>query len=130
MRSTAVAAGLAAALALVPMAAPGASAADGTRLEARMTKACQRVPPAIERTRKLQQRLGAEAGTRGSLAWLAARQARAAANDKDDRAQLLASRLEFRRELAGILPDRLTWLQQAQARCDRKAANPSGGASS
>ena len=128
MRSTAMAAGLAMVLAVAPMAAPGASAADGTQLKARMTKACQRVPQALERTRKLQQRLGADAGTRGSLAWLAARQAKAAANDQDDRARMLASRLEFRRELAGILPDRLTWLQQAKALCDDKAANP--GASS
>jgi hypothetical protein len=124
-KSMAIAAGLAAALAVVPMAAPAASASDGDQLKQRMVKACQRVPHAIERTQKLQHRLGADATTRGSLAWLAAQQQKAAANGHADRAQMLASRLEFRQELAGILPDRLTWLQQAQAICAKKAANPS-----
>ena len=140
MKSMAIAAGLAAALAVVPLLAPSASASDGeqltnqTQLTKRMAVACKRVSHAIERTQKLQQRLDAAATTRGSLAWLEAQQTKAAANNHADRAQLLASRLKFRQELAGILPDRLTWLRQAQELCDKKAANPStttsGGASS
>lgn len=133
-QSTVVAAGLAAALAVVPMVAPSASASDGGAdngaLQARMSRACKRVPQMIGRTRKLQTRLGADASTRGSLAWLAAQQAKATANGHAERAQMLGSRLTFRRELAGILPDRLTWLQQAQAICDSKAANPSASTGS
>jgi hypothetical protein len=120
----AVAAGLAATLAVVPMVAPSATASDGEQLHQRMSKACGRVPQLLARTEKLQGRLSADASTRGSLAWLAAQQAKASANGHADRAQMLASRLTFRRELAGILPDRLTWLRQAQAICERKAANP------
>jgi hypothetical protein len=130
VKSTAVAAGRAAALGLVPMAAPAACASDGDQLKARMSKACARVPHLVERTQRLQLRLSADAATRGSLAWLEAQSAQAASNGHADRAQMLDSRLTFRRELAGILPDRLTWLRQAQAICDKKAVNPSATAGS
>ena len=133
MKSMAIAAGLAAALAVVPMAAPTASASDGEQLKHRMAVACKRVPLAIARTERLQARLAADASTRGSLAWLQAQQEKASENGHDDRAAMLASRLTFRRELAGILPDRLTWLEQARDLCAKQAADPastSGGPTS
>jgi hypothetical protein len=122
------ASGLAGTLAVTGLAATGATAAetgDGAgEPRHRLVTACARVPHAVERTERLQARLAGDAETRGSLAFLEDRIARATQAGHDDVATVLTARLEFRRELAGILPSRLEYLAVASDVCAEHDAKP------
>jgi hypothetical protein len=120
--------GLAGTLAMTGLATTGATAAEPEEragvAKHRLVAACARVPLAIERTERLQARLAADDQTRGSLAFLESRIARATAAGRDDVARVLAARLEFRRELAGILPTRMDYLVVARDACAEHDAEP------
>ena len=80
-------------------------------------KVCARVPVALARVQKVQTRFAADASTKGSIAYLEARIAKAQADGKTDVVRLLTDRLTMRKDLAGILPDRLKQLQDSQEVC-------------
>jgi hypothetical protein len=95
------------------------------RVDERLDEACRRIPIRLERVRAAQHRLAAGATTRGSIAYLEARIARAEAAGQDDAARLLGNRLATRRDLAAALPDVLVRLEDSQQVCtDRAATSP------
>ena len=96
--------------------APATTTAAGGRL----ATACDRVPEAIKRTKNLGARTAADARTRGSLAWLQAEADAAQAAGHADLATLLRGRLQVRKDLAALLPDRLTMLEQAEKLCGER----------
>jgi hypothetical protein len=104
----------------VPLPVASDDPADATELPgARLTRSCARIPARIATVEKLRTRLHADAGTRGSLAFLQARLDRANAAGRTDRARLLGDRLALRKDLDAGLPDVLTRLTDAKAVCDR-----------
>lgn len=98
----------------VPAPAAASDAAADTQ---RVDLACDRLPNLLLRAENLSERLAADAGTPGSLAWLDARAEAAQAAGRDDLATALRNRLEVRSDLAALLPDRIARLEQAQAWC-------------
>ncbi|HVN12985.1 MAG TPA: hypothetical protein VMT69_12900 [Kineosporiaceae bacterium] len=86
----------------------GAAAAAGER------RRCAQVPEAIDRTRELERLLAAGADTPGSLAYLRHRIDTARSEHRDQLVSILDKRLDFRRQLASFLPERLALLQKAQ----------------
>ena len=80
-------------------------------------KACNRLPARLARVQKLQARLDGDASTKGSIAALQARIDAATAAGKRDAVRLLTDELAIRKDVAGILPDRVAKLQDAQAVC-------------
>jgi hypothetical protein len=112
------AAGIAAGVALTGV--PGAAAVtipDDGVLHQRLECFCTRVPHLVERAEKVQPRLAGDADTRGSLAWLRARVARAEGEGRGRAANRLERRLERRTELAERLPERLENLRKARTEC-------------
>jgi hypothetical protein len=136
------AAGLAAGLAIsgvtaASAAAPSAAPADitlpsGGVLEHRVTRFCSRVPNLIERAGRAQTRLSGDAGTRGSLAWLKAKQAQAQKNGRRHVVNRLDRVIERRTERLSKLPTVKENLVKAQTECatlDLPAPTPSGSGS-
>jgi hypothetical protein len=78
---------------------------------------CVRVPVALARVQKVQTRFAADVNTKGSIAYLEARIAKAQSEGKTDVVRLLDDRLVMRKDLAGILANRLEQLQDAQQVC-------------
>ena len=91
-----------------------AGAGDG-RLMKRLQRACDRIPNLLTRSENLQTRLAADASTRGSLAHLEARIAKARAAGKTDLATALENRLKVREDLQDLLPARIEQLKKAQS---------------
>jgi hypothetical protein len=87
---------------------------DG-RLMKRLQRACDRIPNLLTRSANLQTRLAGDASTRGSLAHLEARIAKARAAGKTDLATALQNRLKVRQDLQEILPARIEQLTKAQS---------------
>ena len=103
--------------------APAPSAATGTADHgARLAKACTRIPKRVERLERVQTRFHADAATRGSIAFLTARIAKADADGHADLARLLRDRLAVRKDLDGQLPDILAKLADAQQVCAEHAS--------
>ena len=86
---------------------------DGA-LMLRLQRACDRIPNLLTRSQNLQTRLAGDASTRGSLAHLEARIAKAQAAGKTDLATALQNRLKVRQDLQELLPARIEQLQKAQ----------------
>jgi hypothetical protein len=131
--------GLAVGLALTPMAA-GAAPADvtlpsGGVLEKRVDRFCDRVPQLIVRADKAQARISGDADTKGSLAWLKARRAKAEAKKGKHHERVvkrLDRRIERRTDRLAKLPQVRKNLQQAKTECaeiDRSAPTPAPSAS-
>ena len=118
------AAGLAAGLALtgatVASAATSASAPasvtlpSGGILEQRVTTFCGKVPDLLTKVDKAQARINGDAGTKGSLAWLKAKQAKAKHPRIADRLEL---RIKWRTERLAKLPEIKTNLTKAKSEC-------------
>jgi hypothetical protein len=121
------AAGLAAGLALTGAHVASASTAASTAasitlpsggvLEQRVTKFCDRVPALIQRADKAQTRIGGDADTKGSLAWLKAREAKAKANGHPRVVKRLERVIDRRTERLAKLPELKTKLSQAKDEC-------------
>ena len=90
---------------------------SGGVLEQRVTKFCGRVPKLIERAGKAETRLDAGADTKGSLAWLKAREAKATANHHPRVAKRIERRIERRTDRLKKLPDLKTRLASADKEC-------------
>lgn len=117
----------AASLVAVPALGAGTAVADSgpqPSTQARFTRACGRLPARIERLAKLQARFHADAGTKGSIAFLQARIDRARAAGHGDLARVLSDRLAVRRDIAAQLPDVLAKLQDAQRVCAQHSSTP------
>ena len=82
-----------------------------------MTKFCNRVPNLIQRVDKAQARISGDADTKGSLAWLKAREAKASANGHKRVANRLDRRIERRTERLAKLPELKTQLSKANDEC-------------
>ncbi len=122
-RAAVVAAGLAVALGTL-VAAPTASAAtdpstdDATaELNARLERACLRIPNMTIRTENAIERINGDAETRGSLIWLDERIARAEENGRDDRVEVLTNRRAVREATVPVLEQRLENLASLADRC-------------
>lgn len=89
---------------------------------ARLQKACGRIPELISRVEKLQQRLPADANTKGSIAWVQAKADKAQANGHADLASVLRDRVTTMTARESILQTRLTALQDAQSICSSHGA--------
>ena len=84
----------------------------------RLDRACRRVDRSIRRGAQVQQRLAADAKTKGSLAFLQRRIDAASQAGQDDLATVLGLRLQARQRKVEQLPKRLDLLEQAKATCD------------
>jgi hypothetical protein len=121
--ATGLAAGLAVGGVHVASAAtPAAAPADitlpsGGVLEHRVTGFCNRVPNLIKRVDQAQTRLSGDADTKGSLAWLKARQAKAEKNGRAQVVNRLDRRIERRTERLAKLPGWKKKLTAAQSEC-------------
>jgi hypothetical protein len=119
--------GLAAGLALTGAHMAGASTAASTSasitlpsggvLEQRVTTFCNRVPTLIQRVDKARTRISGDADTKGSLAWLKARQAKAEANGNKRVVNRLDRVIERRTERLAKLPELKTKLSKADDEC-------------
>lgn len=112
----------AAPLQAAPIAAPAAPAADvtlppGGVLEKRVTTFCGRIPKLLERADKAQTRISGDAGTKGSLAWLKARQAKAETNQHPRVLKRVDRKIERRTQRLAKLPELKTRLAAAQKEC-------------
>jgi hypothetical protein len=117
------AAGLAAGLAFTGTVSAQAESAGitlpaGGVLEQRVTRFCARVPDLLERVDKASARLSGDAKTKGSLAWLKAKQAAAESKHRDRAGERLGRRIERRTERLAKLPALKTKLAAAQGECD------------
>jgi hypothetical protein len=126
--ATGLAAGLALTGAHVASASTGASAStsaatasitlpSGGVLEQRVTNFCGRVPKLIERADKAQVRIGADAGTKGSLAWLKAKEAKAKAAGHKRVVNRLDRVIDRRTKRLAKLPEVKTKLSRANTEC-------------
>ena len=100
--------------ALVADATAGTGDVNDGALMLRLQRACDRIPNLLTRSQNLQTRLAGDASTRGSLAHLEARIAKAQAAGKTDLATALQNRLKVRQDLQELLPARIEQLQKAQ----------------
>ena len=124
--------GLAVGLAFTGVAGAQAARADvtlppGGVLEKQITSYCGRVPELLERIDKAQTRINGDADTRGSLAWLKARQAKARADHRRV-AERLERRIDRRTERLAKLPELKVKLTAAKSECaelDLPAPSPS-----
>jgi len=113
--------GLSAGLALTGVAGAQAASADvtlppGGVLEKKITAYCGRVPDLLERIDKAQTRINGDADTKGSLAWLKAKQAKAEA-DHPRVAKRLERRIDRRTERLAKLPQLKVKLTAAKGEC-------------
>ena len=122
-RMTAVAAGLAVTVGALAVA-PTASAATTTEpssetaeLNARLERACLRIPNMTIRTERAIERINGDADTRGSLLWLDERIARAEENGQEDRVEVLTNRRAVREATVPVLEQRLDTLASLADRC-------------
>jgi hypothetical protein len=90
---------------------------SGGVLEQRVTKFCNRVPTLIQRADKAQTRISGDADTKGSLAWLKARQAKAEANGNKRVVNRLDRVIDRRTERLAKLPELKTELSKANDEC-------------
>ena len=133
LTATGIAAGLALTGVAVASAAsgtstPGTTAATSSNgsaitlpaggvLEKRVTTFCAKAPKIAARAEKAQKRLSGDADTKGSLARVEARQAKAAKNDHPRVAERLERVVERRTTRLAELPDRRATLAKAQTEC-------------
>jgi len=109
----------------------GATTGGTTDPEHRLDRACDRIPHRLARLQRVQTRFHAGVDTRGSIAFLEARIARAKADGHADLERLLSDRLAVRKDIDSQLPDILAKLGDAQQVCaDHGAAAPAPKASS
>jgi hypothetical protein len=97
---------------------------DGT-LGPRLATACGRVGHRIERVEKVATRFHADAGTRGSIAYLQARIDAATKAGQTDLVRVLNDRMAVRKDIDATLPDILTHLKDAQSVCAAHGADAS-----
>jgi hypothetical protein len=102
-----------------PAGGAPAATAGGTDTGPRLAQACKRLPQRIERLGKVQTRFHAGADTRGSIAFLEARIARADAGGHADLARVLRDRLAVRKDIDSQIPDILAKLKDAQQVCQK-----------
>jgi hypothetical protein len=113
------AAGLAAGLALTGASAASADVTlpSGGILEQRVTTFCGKVPDLITKVDKAQTRINGDADTKGSLAWLKAKQAKATANNHPRIADRIGLRIKWRTERLAKLPEVKANLTKAKSEC-------------
>ncbi len=115
-----------AAVSLVSVTAASASTAAGTSepvaSEARIQKACARVPVISERVDDHIARLSGDAETKGSLLWVEQQIATATADGHEQRAAVLENRLTVRTARLELLKVRATALDELRTLCDEHAA--------
>jgi hypothetical protein len=112
-----------AAVSLVSVTAASASTTDPNVSEARIEKACARVPVISERVDDHIARLSGDAETKGSLLWLRAKADAATANGHAERAKFIENRLTVRTARLELLKVRATALDELQAMCDEHSAS-------
>jgi hypothetical protein len=98
-------------------ASPGVRLPAGGTLEHRVTRFCARVPDLLKRADQAQTRISGDATSKGSLAWLKARQADAESNDRDRMAARIERRIERRTDRLAALPERKQNLAAAKDEC-------------
>jgi hypothetical protein len=103
--------------------AQGTSGTAGDAGKARLEKACQQVPDRIARVEKAEARIKGDVNTRGSLAWLDARIAKATSNNHPDLAEVLTNVKSTRTLLIPVLDQRLVTLKDIQAKCQAHGVN-------
>ena len=111
------------AIAAVAVASLGVGAAhaqtptDDAALNARLERACLRVPNLQLRTDHLITRIGADAETRGSLLWLDGKIAEAQTAGHDQLAEVLTNRRAVRAQSVEVLQARQTQLDELATIC-------------
>jgi hypothetical protein len=95
----------------------GITLPSGGVLEQRVTRFCGRVPNLIKRADKAQTRIGGDTDTKGSLAWLKARQAKAKANGHPRVVNRLDRVIDRRTKRLAKLPELKTKLSAANDEC-------------
>lgn len=111
------AAGAAVSITLAGAPAQATTIPDDSLLQKRLEQICIRAPLVADRLERLQPRLNGDAGTKGSLKWLAARVQEAKDAGLNHRANVLQRRLDRRTELTKRLPERLENLKQLEQEC-------------
>jgi hypothetical protein len=86
-------------------------------LQHRLERACGKMPANIQRAEKAQTRLGKDASTKGSLAWLRAKAEKAQKTNHPRIAKRIDQRIARRSMRLTNLPQRITKLQAAQREC-------------
>lgn len=84
---------------------------------ARLERACLRIPNLTIRTQNAIERINGGADTRGSLLWLDAAIARANEQDRTDLAEVLTNRRAVRAATVPVLEERLVNLASLAERC-------------
>jgi len=112
------------------IASASATGSGDDTLGPRLTKACSRVGHRIERVEKVQARFHADAGTKGSIAFLQARIDAATKAGQTDLVRVLTDRMAVRKDVDATLPDVLTHLKDAQAVCAQHDAAASSAPAS
>jgi hypothetical protein len=102
-----------------PTGGAATATAGSTDAGTRLAHACDRLPHRIERLEKVRTRFHADAGTRGSIAFLEARISKADAGGHADLTRLLRDRLAVRKDIDSQLPDVLANLKDAQQVCQQ-----------
>lgn len=102
----------------------GNGAGSGSAKVTRLEKACHRIPAATTRVNAHIAKLQAAATTRGSIAWLQDRIAKAQAKGKTQLVTALQARLVDRQAALASLQGRLTLLTDAAAFCVAHGVTP------
>ncbi len=90
---------------------------SGGVLEQRVTHFCNRVPDLLKRADKAQTRLSGDPSTKGSIAWLQAKQDKAEKNKHPRVAKRLDRVIDRREKHLAKLPEIKTRLTKAQSEC-------------
>ena len=118
--------GVIAAVSIVSVTAASASTttatSDPTLSEARIERACARVPAITERVDEHIARLSGDADTKGSLLWLQQKIDTANADGHEQKAAFLQNRLTVRTARLDLLKVRATALDELQVMCDEHIA--------
>lgn len=88
----------------------------------RLELACGRVRLQIDRARLAQQRIGSDAGIRGSTSRLQRRADRLRSAGRPELAELVRVRITMRRQAAELLPQRLAALESGREVCSKAGA--------
>ncbi len=110
-----------AAIAVLTLAGPAAAQDTSDPAEdraARIELACSRVPNITELTENAIERIGGDAETWGSLAWLDVRIDNATERGRDDLATVLENRRAVRASLVPVLETRLDRLDELATLCE------------
>jgi hypothetical protein len=93
---------------------PGKDRGRRLTLVQRRDRSCDRIPEVLARSERLGKRLAADASTPGSIAYVEAQAAKAAADGDTQRATRIKNRLAVLKDYQALLPDKVERLEAAR----------------